>query len=99
MKKLTIALFAAALSVFAVSAPDKARADDGAVAAGVAGGLLGGLLLGSALAPRPYYEPAPVYEAPEPVYLPPPRCYWTRGEPVWDDWRGVWMRPRVRVCD
>jgi hypothetical protein len=74
-----------------------ARADDGgAVAAGVAGGLLGGLLLGGAVAPRPYYGPAPVYVEP-----PPPRayCYWTRGEPVWDDYRGVWIRPRVRVCE
>ena len=26
-------------------------------------------------------------------------CYWTRGEPVWDGYRGVWVRPRVQVCD
>ena len=41
-----------------------------------------------------YYAPAPVYVAP-----PPPSCYWTRGEPVWDGYRGAWVRPRVQVCD
>ena len=52
------------------------------------------------LAPRPYYAPAPVYVEPAPVYVEPPyRCYWTCGEPVWDDYRGIWRRPRVQVCD
>ena len=45
----------------------------------------------------PRYAPAPVYG--EPVYRAAPRCYMTRGEPVWDEYRGVWVRPRVRVCD
>jgi hypothetical protein len=38
---------------------------------------------------------------PEPVYVEPPhyRCYWTRGERYWDDYRGVWRRPRIKVCD
>ena len=28
-----------------------------------------------------------------------PTCYWTRGQPVWDDGRGIWTRPRIQVCD
>jgi hypothetical protein len=28
-----------------------------------------------------------------------PNCYWTRGQPVWDDGRGIWTRPRIQVCD
>jgi hypothetical protein len=93
--KRVIAVTALAACMATSSLP--AQADDGgAVAAGVAGGLLGGLLLGGAVAPRPYYAPAPVYVEPPP---PPAYCYWTRGEPVWDDYRGVWIRPRVRVCE
>ena len=101
MKKLAIALVIAATTISAIAAPN-ARADNGQVATGVAGGLLGGLLLGGALAPRPhYYAPGPVYVQPEPVYVEPRpyRCYWTRGEPFWDDYRGVWRQPRARVCD
>jgi hypothetical protein len=31
---------------------------------------------------------------------PRPRdCYWARGEPEWDAYRGVWVRPRMKVCD
>ena len=96
MKAVTIAALAAAIAMSAVVAPMPARAGDGSVAAGIAGGLVGGLLLGGAMAPRPYYEPAPVYVSPPPQ---PYGCYWTRGEPVWDDWRGIWIRPRIRVCD
>jgi hypothetical protein len=100
MKSLSCALVAVTLTVSALAAPDFARAENGQVAAGVAGGLLGGLLLGGALAPRPYYAPAPVYVEPAPEYVERPyRCYWTRGEPVWDDYRGIWRRPRVQVCD
>ena len=53
-------------------------------------------MLGAAAAQPRYYgpAPAPVYVAP-----PPPSCYWTRGEPVWDGYRGAWVRPRVQVCD
>lgn len=100
MKKLAIAFMIVATAMSTIAVPN-ARADDGAVAAGVAGGLLGGLLLGGALAPRPrYYAPGPVYVQPEPVYVEPPyRCYWTRGEPYWDDYRGIWRRPRVKVCE
>jgi len=101
MKKLAIALVTIATAISVVAVPN-ARAEDGQVAAGVAGGLLGGLLLGGALAPRPhyYYAPGPVYVEPAPVYDEPRyRCYWTRGEAYWDDYRGIWRRPRVRVCD
>jgi len=92
MKRLAIALITVSAALSAIAVPS-AKAENGQVAAGVAGGLLGGLLLGGALAPRPYY-----YDA-EPVYAEPHRCYWTRGEPFWDDYRGIWRRPRVRVCE
>ena len=46
---------------------------------------------------RWYYGPPPAYVYDEPAYA--PRCYYTRGEPVWDSYRGIWVRPRVRVCD
>lgn len=101
MKKLGIVFVTAAISFSTIAVPN-ARAENGQVAAGVAGGLLGGLLLGGVLAQRPhYYAPGPVYVEPEPVYVDPPRyrCYWTRGEPYWDDYRGIWRRPRIRVCD
>jgi hypothetical protein len=97
MKRLAGAAAIAAIAVSSVITPTTANAGDGgAVAAGVAGGLLGGMVLGSALAGPRYYEPAPVYIAPPP---PPSDCYWTHGQAYWDDWRGVWVRPRVRVCD
>lgn len=70
------------------------RAENGQVAAGILGGLFAGTILGSALAPRPYYPPQPVYIAP--AYA-EPSCYLTRGEPVWDGYR--WVRPRVEMCD
>src|SRR5262245_9346491 len=50
-------------------------------------------LFGAAIA-----RPAPVYVAPAPVYA-EPTCYWTRGAPVWDGYRGIWYRPRIQVCD
>jgi hypothetical protein len=93
-----------ALGVLAIAAtigatmPSSSRADNGRITAGVLGGLAVGTLLGAAVAPRPYYAPAPVYVEPVPVYE-PPRCYWSRGEPVWDDWQGVWYRPRMQVCE
>ena len=98
MSKTLAAVLIAALALPATLSPAPAKADrSGAVAAGVAGGLVGGLILGSALQPRPAYQPAPVYAAPPPP--PPSRCYFTRGEPVWDGYRGVWFRPRVEVCE
>ena len=78
----------------AATLPAQAGGNGGAVAAGVIGGLAVGGLLGAAAASQPRYAPEPVYVAP-----PPPRCYWTRGEPVWDGYRAAWVRPRVQVCD
>ncbi|MBI1201903.1 MAG: hypothetical protein GC182_05250 [Rhodopseudomonas sp.] len=102
MKKLMELALAAALVVTpTVIGASPAHAEDGQIAAGVAGGLLGGMLLGGALAQRPHYygapPPPPVYYEEEPVYV--RHCYWTRGEPYWDDWSGRWRRPRVRVCE
>ena len=101
MKRFSCAILAVTLTFSALAMTNPARADNGQIAAGVAGGLLGGMILGGALAPRPYYyAPAPVYVEQPPVYVEPPaRCYWTRGEPVWDDYRGVWRQPRMQVCD
>jgi hypothetical protein len=68
------------------------RAGGGDVAAGVIGGLAAGTIIGAAVAGPRYYGPPPVYVAPAPY------CYWTRGEPVWDGYRGIWVQPSVRVC-
>jgi len=96
--KISATLLAVLVAYAAV--PSGAYAENGEIAAGVLGGLAVGTLLGSAAAPRPYYAPAPVYVAPPPpVVYEAPACYWTRGAPVWDDWRGIWVRPRVQVCD
>ena len=70
-----------------------AQAENGQVAAGIIGGLAVGTLFGAAMAQPRYYAPAPVYVAP------PPACYWMRGQPIWDEYRGVWYRPRIQVCD
>jgi hypothetical protein len=82
----------------------QARAENGQVTAGILGGLAAGALIGSAVRPAPpppaYYYPAPAYEAPPPAYVTPaPSCYYTLGEPVWDGYRAMWVRPRVHVCD
>jgi hypothetical protein len=93
---LMVLVAAATMGAAILPVPAQAGGNGGAVAAGVIGGLAVGGLLGAAAAqqqPR-YYAPAPVYVAPPPV-----SCYWTRGEPVWDGYRGVWVRPRVQVCD
>ncbi len=98
--RTAIALIVAA-TLAAATMPIKAHAENGQITAGVLGGLAAGALLGSAMsAPRPYYAPAPVYVAPPPAYVEPvaPACYWSPGEPVWDDYTGTWVRPRVRVC-
>ena len=85
-------------------APIQANAENGQIAAGIIGGLAAGALIGSAVRPAPpppaYYYPAPAYAPPAPVYVaPPPACYFTYGAPVWDAYRGAWVRPRVQVCD
>jgi hypothetical protein len=90
--RVLMAAVAASAALSLQAAPS--RADNGQVAAGVIGGLAVGTLFGAAMAQPRYYAPAPVYVAP-----PPPACYWTRGRPVWDEYRGVWVRPRIQVCD
>jgi len=91
------------LAVALMGAPIQARAENGQVAAGILGGLAAGALIGSAARPAPppaYYYPAPVYAPPPPAYVvPPPSCYYTPGQPVWDSFRGMWVRPSVQVCD
>ena len=85
------------------SAPIHVRAENGQVAAGIIGGLAAGALIGSAVrAPPPppaYYYPAPVYAPPPAYVVPAPSCYFAPGAPVWDSFRGAWVRPRVQVCD
>jgi hypothetical protein len=97
-----ISIICATLAAVAVLAPSqKALAGSGDVAVGLLGGLAAGTIIGSAFAPRVYYAPAPYpveVEYEEPVMI-APNCYWTRGAPVWDSWRGVWVRPRVQVCN
>ena len=97
-KTMTMLTGAAVLIASSVTTTTNVRADGGRVAAGLFGGLAVGTLLGAAASRPYYYAPAPVYVEPAPVYV-APRCYWTRGEPVWDDWRGVWYRPRIQVCE
>ena len=90
---LIVLVAAATMTAVVLPAPAQAR-NGGAVAAGVLGGLAAGAIIGSAAASQPrYYAPAPVYAEPS------PSCYWTRGQPVWDGYRGAWVRPRVQVCD
>jgi len=101
MTRISTALVSLGLiAVAAGTIPTPSRADDGRVAAGILGGLAVGTLFGVATAQPRYYAPPPVYVVPEPVYVaPPPACYWTYGRPVWDGWRGAWVRPRIQVCD
>lgn len=93
---LAVSALAALVGLASVSQPAQAGGNGGAVAAGVLGGLAVGAIVGGAAAQPRYYAPAPAYVV-EPAYA--PTCYFTRGRPVWDGYRGVWVRPRVRVCD
>ena len=96
MKTILSATLGVALLASAIGTP--AAAHDGNIGLGIVGGLIGGALIGSAVASRPYYA-APTYYEPAPAYYYQPRCYMTAGRPVWDEWRGGWVRSRVRVCD
>jgi len=69
------------------------HAGGGDVAAGLIGGLAAGTIIGAAVVGPRYYPPPPVY------VVPAPYCYWTRREPVWDGYRGVWTYPAFRVCE
>ena len=89
MKTSAIVCSVAALALVVGLAPKQVVAGDG-FAAGLVGGLAVGTILGAAASgPRVYYA--------EPVYA--PTCYWTLGRPVWDGYRGIWVRPRIQVCD
>jgi hypothetical protein len=94
-------IVATGLVVALMGAPIQARAENGQVAAGILGGLAAGALIGSAVRPAPpppvYYYPAPAYAPP--AYVPAPSCYYTQGQPVWDSFRGIWVRPQVQVCE
>jgi hypothetical protein len=94
MRRLFLVALAGALLELAPAVTTPARAGGSDVAAGLIGGLAAGTIIGATVAgPRYYPPPPPVYVAPAPY------CYWTRGEPVWDGYRGVWTYPSVRVCE
>ena len=98
MSKIASAAVAVVLCVSSVVLPTTARAENGAIAAGLAGGLVGGMLLGGALASRPA-PPPPVYYAPPPperVYVEEPVCRMV-GERFWDGFG--WQYRRVEVCN
>src|SRR5215813_9719687 len=98
MRKLLLGLLITGSLCLAVT-PQTAVAGSGEVAAGVGGGWPVGTQVGVEIASGPrYYQPAPIYVAPAPVTV-APDCYWTRGAPVWDGYRGIWYRPRIQVCD
>ncbi|HEX2216349.1 MAG TPA: hypothetical protein VHG27_06610 [Xanthobacteraceae bacterium] len=93
MKRTVLAVAAAAtLAVVSIGAPSDAFAGrrGSAVAAGIIGGLAAGAIIGSAMAPRYYYEPAPVYVAP-----PPAACL--ERQWVWSPRRGDYVLRSVRV--
>jgi hypothetical protein len=98
-------LIGAGLVLSLLAAPIQARAEGGQIAAGIIGGLAAGAIIGSMVRPPPppvYYAPAPVYVAPPPppvYYAPAPTCYLAPGAPMWDQWRGIWVRPQIRVCN
>src|SRR5215470_18842775 len=96
------AIVVTTLVLVLMNAPIQAHAENGQVAAGILGGLAAGALIGSAVRPAPppaYYYPAPAYAPPPAYVVPAPSCYYTLGQPVWDSYRGMWVRPQVRVCD
>ena len=78
------------LAASAIGTSGPAYAGDG-FGAGLFGGLIAGTIVGAAAAGPRYFAPAPVYVA--------HTCYWTRGAPVWDAYRGIWVRPRIQVCN
>jgi hypothetical protein len=93
----SIPLLGVALSLASISTTAAQAGDGGGIAAGIAGGVAAGTLLGIAAAGPRYAPPPPVYVAPEPAYA--PACYWTHGRPYWDGYAGIWVYPRVRVCE
>jgi hypothetical protein len=106
MRKIVMALAAAAtLAVSAVAVPAPAQAQRG-VAAGVAAGLIGGAIVGGAIASqngyygRDYYGPGYGYYGGGPAYVVDPGygppCFWQK-QRFWDGYG--WRVRSVRVCD
>jgi len=93
MKRFFLVAVAVATLEFTNAAATPVRAGGGDVAAGLIGGLAAGTIIGAAVTAPRYYGPPPLYVAPAPY------CYWTRGEPVWDGYRGMWTYPLFRVCE
>src|SRR5271157_591238 len=91
MKTFLLTPTVVASLMFSGAAMTPVRAGGGDLGAGLIGGLAVGTIIGAAAtAPRYYPPPPPVYVAPGPA------CYWTRGQPVWDGYRGVWVYPSVQ---
>ena len=102
MNKALIVAAAAAIAVAGIqSEPAQAGSRGGAVAAGVIGGLAAGAIIGGAWQGRAItVRRRPMSPSRSRSMCAAPRdCYWTRGEPEWDGYRGVWVRPRMKVCD
>jgi 4-amino-4-deoxy-L-arabinose transferase-like glycosyltransferase len=94
MKRFVIACSVVAIPMICAVPQGAAAGDGGGFAGGLIGGLAVGTLFGIAAA-----SPPPVYVAPPPPPVYVASCYWTRGRPVWDEYRGIWYRPRIQVCD
>jgi hypothetical protein len=92
MQKLVVV---ALLLAFSAAGITPVRAGGGDLGAGLVAGVVTGTIIGATVAGPRYYAPPPVYVEPSP----PAPCYWMRGEPVWDGYRGVWTYPSVRVCE
>lgn len=104
MRRIGIIICATVAIGAVLSSNRQAAAGGEGVAAGLLGGFAAGAIIGSvASQPRYYYGPVPMMPVEaeyEPVPAPmAPACYWTRGAPVWDGYRGIWVRPRIQVCD
>lgn len=96
----SLGLICTAVAAFAILPTTQPAHAGNGVAFGILGGLAAGTIIGSAVAaPRYYYEPVPVEVEMAPPPGPVGGCYWARGTPVWDGYRGAWVRPRVQVCD
>lgn len=96
-----VGLLAIGLSIASLPVSTAAQARDGFNGA-LFGGLAAGAIVGGAIAgagrgyaPRPYYEPAPVYVAPRYYES---ECYVVK-RPVYDSWGDFAGYRRVRECE
>ncbi len=85
-----------AASILTAAAMPAQAGDGGAIAAGILGGTALGVIAGATLANPAPPPPPPYYYGP--VAAPGPRCWFERHR-EWDDYDGVWVVRRVRVCD